>query len=143
MSLGDPIFKNRLLLAKYLFEILGEENTRMQAKYAMFTVLWDRVCLLETKLTNCQDHFLNDDFSLVGVSSLTLAEKECFTATIKAVLSGINTRFPCPSTSLNKRRLGKTDDNGYTLSEPRILERTYISCPLSVLYDVYVFPGSS
>ena len=112
----------------------------MQSKYSLFTELWDRVCFLEIKLSNCLDNFLNDDFSLVGLTSLTPTEKDDLVTTIQAAISNLNFRFPCPSTSLNKRRFGNTNDNGNQRVERRIVQRAYTSCPLRVLFDVYVFP---
>ena len=141
VSIQDGIFKTHLLIANFLFDVLGEENTRMQAKMPLFTELWERVCLLKTKLSKCLDFIKNEDFSWIGVASLSPAEKEMFVTTIKVAIKNIQVRFPCPSSSLNKRRLGDKRIVVDGEVDRGVLVRANLSCPLRLLNDVFIFPG--
>ena len=84
LSIGDGHFINRLLFAKFLFEVLGNENVKMQSKFSLFTELWDDVCRLKNALSKCIDSFTNDDFSAMGVVSVAANEKELFISVLKA-----------------------------------------------------------
>ena len=56
-ALSPPcgLFRNGLLFAKYLLDVLGKENTVMQGKFTLFTDLWERVCQLKG---NCRTALL-------------------------------------------------------------------------------------
>ena len=141
VSIQGGIFKTDLLVATFLLDVLGEENTRMQARVPIFTELWDRVGLLITKLSKCLVSIRDDDYSSIGVSSLSPIEKEMFLMTIKVAMRNLKVRFLCPSTSLNKRLLGDTIKTVDTVVDRGVLVGVYSSCPLRLMYDVFVFPG--
>ena len=105
VSSSDITFRNYLQFEKFLFDILGKENATMQGKFTVFTDLWDGVCCLKAELSRCLDGFVNNDFTKVGVASLTLVEKESLITIVKVTLTNLSVRFPCPSRSLNKKRL--------------------------------------
>ena len=113
----------------------------MQGKFALFTDLWNGVCRLKEDLSTCHDAFVNNDFSRLGVPSLTPVEKESFIATFKAAITNLNVRFPCPSRSLNKRharnRVACLDGSVDTY----VVSQAFSSCPLRPLLDVYTFPN--
>ena len=50
-------------------------------------------------------------------------------------------RFPCPSSSLNKRRLGDKRIVVDGEVDRGVLVRANLSCPLRLLDDVFIFPG--
>ena len=134
-------FKTNLLIAKFILDVLGEENARMQAKNALFTELWDRVCRLRAKMAKCIASIKDDDFSSIGVTSLSPAEKEAFVTSINVAIKNLQVRFPCASTSLNKRRLGDAIKMVDACVDRGILVRAQLSCNLRLLNDVYMFPG--
>ena len=112
----------------------------MQGKFSLFTELWDGVCQLKTELANCLEAFENGDFSRIGVGTLQQNEKETFIATIRATLTNMSVRFPCPSSSLNKRQLRNRVACREGSVDMRVVARAFTSCPLRLLFDVYIFP---
>ena len=61
--------------------------------------------------------------------------------TIKAAIKNLQVRFPCPSTSLNKRLLCHTIKTVDTVVDRGVHVNVYSSCPLRLMYDFFVFPG--
>ena len=112
----------------------------MQGRFALFPDLWDSVCQLKVELANCLEAFENDDFSRQGVASLSPAEKCSFTATVRAAMTNMTVRFPCPSSSLNKRLLRNRVACRDGLVDMPAVSRAYASCRLRALFDVYSFP---
>ena len=113
----------------------------MQAKFALYTELWDGVLLLKTKLSAFLESFKNGEISQIGVSALSPMEKETFIATIRTAITNMDVRFPCPSTSLSKRHLRNTQGSRDGAVDKRLVARAYSACPLGLLFDVYDFPG--
>ena len=112
----------------------------MQGKFALFTDLWDCVCQLKGELSSCLEAFANDDFSRLDVASLSPTEKETFIATVRVAMMNMTVRFPCPSSSLNKRLLRTHVACRDGSVDVRAVSRAYASCPLRLLFDVYSFP---
>ena len=141
-ALSSPhgFFRNLLLFAKYLLDVLGKENTVMQGKLTLFTDLWECVCQLKGELSNCLDALVNNDFTRLGIVSPSPTEKEMFIAAIRATMKNMAVRFPCPSSSLNKRQLQNRDSCLDVSMDMHALARAYSSCPLRVLFNIYSFP---
>ena len=109
--------------------------------YSLFPELWVGVCLLKKKLFDCLKSFNEDDFSRLDIKSLSLVEKDSFIATIKSTITNMDIRFPCASTSLNKRSHSVSVNCRNGVVDRQVVLREYISCPLRLLFEVYVFPG--
>ena len=113
----------------------------MQGKFALFTDLWNCVCRLKGDLSTCLEAFASNDFSRLGVASLSHVEKESFIVTIKAAITNMNVRFPCPSRSLNKRQLRTRVACLDGSVDTRVVAGAFSSCPLRPLLEVYTFPN--
>lgn len=140
MSSPESSLRTRLLFAKYLFDVLGKENTAMQNKFSLFTDLWDCVCHLKRELSDCLEAFANNDFSRLGVVRLSPSEREMFTATIRSAITNMTVRFPCPSSSLNKRQAQNREACRKGFVDMRSVSLVNVSCPLRRLFDAFVFP---
>ena len=112
----------------------------MQGKFTLFTDLWERVCQLNVELLNCIVAFMDNDFTRLGIVSLSPTEKEMFIAAIRATVKNMTVRFACPSSSLNKRHLQNRDVSRDGSVDMHAVARAYSSCPLRELFDVYSFP---
>ena len=136
ISVEDGLFQKHILFGKFLLDIFGEENPRMQEKISIYTDLWERINCFKSKLSKCLASFENNDFSMIGVVSLSQTEKEAYVAAIKVAMKNLQMRFPCPSRSLNKRQFGKTTNSLDAVAEARIFATAYSSCHLRTLNDV-------
>ena len=140
-------FENRhlctlFLFVDYILGLLGRVSKHFQQRYLMIWEAWSVVKSFEKHLMFVTTKLQQDQPSFTFLSSLNQEQKQELVSVVQQLHESLNMRFPCPSTSCDKRRKSTTTTMPATKDDTQERDPFLRHCSISALFDVLSFHQS-
>ena len=133
-------FENRQIctifhFVDYILGMVGKVNKYFQQRYLMIWDAWSVVSCLRKHLKYVSTKLQQTHQLITFLSSLEDTQKQHLVCIVQQLIASLDLHFPCPSTSLDKRRMTMTTNQHAHLDKTSERDHFSCLCSLSAFFD--------